>query len=119
MQLKSDTAQVAVSVGASSLGYFVGKDNPEKIDKWLEWTDRLLQIETGTSALSYEQLLAEGFNHVIDEPYLELQFGKLIKLLEFPELQPPELPFLTNEYVNYIKGIISDFHDGLMAASKE
>jgi hypothetical protein len=44
---------------------------------------------------------------------------KLIRLLEFPELQPPDLPFLTGDYVAMVKIVLTGFREGLMAAKAE
>jgi len=119
ISLKSDTTEVAIDVSASTIGYLVGQKNLEKIPNWNEWIDKILAIEYGTPTLSYEKLLAKGFEIVLDSPFLEMQLNKLIKLLEFPEIQPPELPFLKEEYINLVKIVMGGFRDGLVAAQTE
>ena len=122
LQFKGNSAAVITSVGASSLGYYIGKNNQDKINQWIEWIDGtkefvgLTELAPGDSILTYESVLVRGLEYASIDPYLELQFSKLIKLLEFPELQPPDVPFLTKEYIDYIKTIINDFRDGLLAS---
>jgi len=118
VSLKSDTTQIAVDVSATTIGYLVGQNNLDKIPEWNEWLDKLLALEVGDSVLSYELLLAKGIK-LIDKPFIELQFTKLIRLLEFPELQPPTLPFLKAEYLEMVQVVLSGFRDGLMAAKAE
>jgi len=119
VQLKSDTAEIAAGATAATAGYLIGKNNPDKVTSWVEWADKLIDLEQGTTVISFEILLAKGFDLIADEPFLELQFNKLIRLLEFPELQPPDMPFLKNEYLEYIRLIIGDFKDGLLAGLDE
>ena len=119
VQLKSDTAEIAAGATAATAGYLIGKNNPDRVTDWIEWADKLLDLEQGASVVSFESLLAKGFDLLVDEPFLELQFNKLIRLLEFPELQPPEVAFLKAEYLEYIKLIVGDFRDGLLAGQKE
>lgn len=113
VQLKSDTAEIAAGTIAVTAGYLIGKNNPEKVADWNQWIDRIVSFEAGDSVLNFEVLLSKGFNLVIDEPFLELQFNKLIRLLEFPELQPPSAAFLTADYMNFIRLVLQDFRDGL------
>lgn len=119
VSLKSDTTQIAADVSASTIGYLVGQNNPEKISEWNTWLNKLLSLESGDAVISYEKLLAKGFDFVIDEPFLEMQLNKLIRLLEFPELQPPPLPFLKAEYIEMVKIVLGGFKDGLQAALAE
>ena len=119
MQLKSDTSEIAVDLSASTIGYLVGQNNLDKIPEWTTWIDKVLAFEQGDTVLSYETVLAEAFSLVVDSPFLEMQFKKLIRLFEFPELQPPELAFLTSDYIKYVKIVASGFNDGLMAAKAE
>lgn len=119
VSLRSDTAEIAAGATAATAGYLIGTNNPDKITDWVKWADKLLDFEQGASVVSFESLLAKGFDLVVDEPFLELQFNKLIRLLEFPELQPPEIPFLKAEYLEYIKLIVGDFRDGLLAGLEE
>lgn len=114
--LKSDTSEITVDIAASTIGYLVGQNNVEKIPEWNEWIDKILALEVGTSTIDYEKLLAKGFKIVVDDPFLKMQFGKLINLLEFPEIQPPELPFLNADYLKLVQLIIGGFKDGLTAA---
>ena len=116
---KDQTTETAVDISASTLGYYVGKNNVDLIPEWNKWLDKVLAFEQGDSVLSYETLLNEGFKLVTDEPYLEMQLKKLIRLLDFPELQPPELPFLTSDYIEMVKIVLGGFRDGLEVALKE
>ena len=120
LQVKKDqTTETAVDISASTIGYYVGKNNVDLIPEWNKWLDKVLAFEQGDSVLSYETLLNEGFKLVTDEPYLEMQLKKLIRLLDFPELQPPELPFLTSDYIEMVKIVLGGFRDGLEAALRE
>jgi len=117
---KNEKSQdIAVDVAASTIGYYVGKNNVELIPEWLGWLEPLLALEQGDTVMTYETLLAKGFDMVLDEPFLEMQLKKLINLLEFPELQPPQAPFLTGPYVKMVKLVLKGFQEGLMAAEAE
>jgi hypothetical protein len=116
---KDTTTEVATDIAASTIGYYVGKNNPERIDHWNGWIDMLLEFGQGDTVLSFEELLGHGFDLVVGEPFLEMQLKKLIRLLEFPELQPPDLPFLTGDYVAMVKIVLTGFREGLMAAKAE
>ena len=115
----SETAIVAVDLSASTIGYLVGKNNLEKIPAWNEWTDRVIAFKPGDSVLTFEELLSKGFAIVADSPFLEMQFSKLIRLFEFPELQPVNVPFLTKEYLDMVEIVILGFRDGLVVAQAE
>ena len=120
VQLKKDVStEIAIDISASTIGYLVGQNNIEKIPEWNRWLDTVLEIGEGDSVVSFEKLLAKGFDLVIDEPFLKMQLEKLIRLIEFPELQPPELPFLKGEYVELVKIILGGFRDGLQAAKAQ
>ena len=106
VSLKSDTTQIAADVSASTIGYLVGQNNLDKIPEWNKWLDTVLEIGEGDSVISYEKLLAKGFDLVINEPFRKMQLEKLIRLIEFPELQPPELPFLKAEYIEMVKVVL-------------
>ena len=116
MQLTSEPAQKIGDIGASMAGYVAGKNNLDQIPKWIGWIDDILALEAGASVVSYKELLAIGFNEVSDDPFLKMQFGKIMGLLEFPKLQPPDLPFLTSDYVKAIKIVMGGLKDGLVAA---
>jgi len=120
-QLKSgsQTQQVAIDVTASTIGYYVGKNNLSHVPLWNKWINSLLELEQGDTVLSYENLLAKGFDLVVDEPFLEMQLKKLIRLLEFPELQPPNMPFLTGPYMEMVRLVLGGFQEGLEAAQAE
>jgi len=119
VSLKSDTSQVAADISAATIGYLVGQNNLDKIPEWNKWLDTVLEIGEGDSVISYEKLLAKGFDLVINEPFRKMQLEKLIRLIEFPELQPPELPFLKAEYIEMVKVVLFGFKDGLQAALAE
>ena len=126
ISLKSQTTEVVIDIGAATIGYAVGQNNLKKIPEWNEWIDKILALKPGISTVSYEKLLAKGFQIICDSPFsgcenpfLEMQFKKLLKLLEFPEIQPPELPFLKEEYINLVKIVMGGFRDGLVAAQAE
>ena len=116
---KDQTTETAVDISASTLGYYVGRNNVDLIPEWNKWLDKVLAFEQGDSVLSYEKLLNQGFKLIGDEPFLEMQMKKLIRLLDLPELQPPDVPFLTSDYVAMVKVILGGFRDGLEAALKE
>jgi hypothetical protein len=117
---KNEKSQdIAIDVAASTIGYYVGKNNAEIIPEWLRWLEPLLALEQGDTVMTYEDLLAKGFDLVLDEPFLEMQLKKLINLLEFPELQPSEAPFLTGPYIKMVRLILGGFQEGLMAAKAE
>ena len=117
---KNEKSQdVAIDVAASTIGYYVGRNNLELIPEWNKWLSPLIELEQGDTVFSYETLLAKGFDLVVDEPFLKMQFKKLIALLDFPELQPPEAPFLTGPYIKMVKLMLGGFQEGLMAAEAE
>ena len=118
VSVKSNTTEIAADVSSATIGYLIGQNNSDKIPEWNGWLDKLLFLKAGDSVLSYEKLLAKGFE-LIDEPFIEMQLSKFIRLLEFPELQPPGLPFLKAEYLKLVKVILSGFRDGLQAAQSE
>lgn len=119
VQSKSETVEIAAGTVAITAGYLIGKNNPDKVTDWNRWVDGLLIMKPGETVISFETLLAKGFDYLVDEPFLELQFNKLIRLLEFPELQPPSAAFLTSKYLDYLKSILRDFRDGLEAGRLE
>ena len=106
-------------MNAATAGYLIGQNNPAKIPDWNGWLDKILAFKAGDSTVNYEKALAEGFNVMVDKPFIEMQLNKLIRLLEFPELQPPTLPFLKAEYLEMVKIVLSSFRDGLYAAQAE
>ena len=106
-------------MSAATAGYLIGQNNITKIPEWNGWLDKLLSFKAGDSVISYEKLLAEGFEITVGSPFLEMQFSKVIRLLEFPELQPPSLPFLKAEYIEMVRIVLSGFRDGLYAAQAE
>ena len=108
-----------MDVSAATAGYLIGQNNPAKIPGWNGWIDKVLAFKAGDSILTYETLLAKGFEFVADSPFLEMQFSKVIRLLEFPKLQPPGLPFLKAEYLEMVRIVLSGFRDGLYAAQAE
>lgn len=116
VSLKDNTTQVSIDIAASTIGYIAGQKNLDQIPKWNKWIDQILALEVGVATASYEELLAVAFNEVSDDPFLEMQFTKLIRLLEFPELQPPDLPFLKAEYLELVKIVMGGLKDGLIAA---
>ena len=113
------TQRVAADMSAATAGYLIGQNNLDKVPDWNKWLDSLLALKAGDSVLTYETLLAKGFEFVADSPFLEMQFSKVIRLLEFPELQPPGLPFLKAEYLEMVRIVLSGFRDGLYAAQAE
>jgi len=117
-QLSNEQSEVAIDIAASTIGYLVGKNNPDKINQWIEWGDKLLKIEAGLSVDSYEELLAIGIEMSTDDEFLKMELEKLIRLLDFPDLQPPESLALLERYVERVKLIIKGFLDGLYAARK-
>lgn len=120
MSIKKDaTTETGADISATTIGYYVGRNNVDKIEQWNKWLDPILALQQGDTVFSYEELLKKGFDLVLDEPFLELQLKKLINLLEFPELQPPEMPFLTGDYIDMLKIVLGGFRDGLEAALKE
>jgi len=116
---KDATTETGADISATTIGYYVGRNNVDKIEQWNKWLDPILALQQGDTVFSYEELLKKGFDLVLDEPFLELQLKKLINLLEFPELQPPEMPFLTGDYIDMLKIVLGGFRDGLEAALKE
>ena len=116
VSLKDNTTQVSIDIAASTIGYVAGQKNLDQIPKWNKWIDKILALEAGASTTSYEKLLAIALDAVCDDPFLAMQFGKLTKLLDFPELQPPDLPFLKAEYVELVKIVMGGLKDGLVAA---
>ena len=81
VSLKSDTSQVAADISAATIGYLVGQNNLDKIPEWNKWLDTVLEIGEGDSVISYEKLLAKGFDLVINEPFRKMQLEKLIRLI--------------------------------------
>ena len=118
ISLKSETTQVAADMSAATAGYLIGQNSVDRIPIWNEWLDSLLALNPGDSVLTYENLLAKGFD-LVDKPFIEMQLNKLIRLLEFPKLQPLELPFLKAEYLEMVRMVLSGFRDGLQAALAE
>ena len=116
ISLKSNTSQVSIDIAASTIGYVAGQKNLDKIPEWIEWIDRILALKAGSLTFTYEKLLAIAFEAVSDDPFLRMQFEKLTKLLDFPELQPPDLPFLKAEYIELIQLVMGGLKDGLVAA---
>lgn len=116
LSLKSETSEITVDIAASTIGYLAGQKNLDKISEWTKWINQILALEEGASIASYEKLLAIGLNAVCEDPFLNMQFGKLLKLLDFPELQPPDLPFLTSDYLKLVKIVMGGLKDGLVAA---
>jgi len=106
-------------MSAATAGYLIGQNNLSKIPEWNAWLDKLLSLKAGDSVINYEKLLAEGFEITVGSPFLEMQLTKVVRLLEFPELQPPDLPFLKAEYIEMIRIVLSGFRDGLYAAQAE
>jgi len=113
------TQETAVDLSASTIGYYVGQNNIDRIPQWNEWLDPILKLEQGDTVFTYEKLLKKGLALVSDDPFLEMQFKKLLNLLDFPELQPPELPFLTGDYVKMIRLVLGAFQEGLAVAEKK
>jgi len=118
VQQPNETEEIAIDIAASTIGYLVGKNNPDKINQWIEWGDTLLKIEAGLPVDSYEELLAVGIEMSTDDEFLKMELEKLIRLLDFPDLQPPESLILLNRYVERVKLIIKGFFDGLYAARR-
>ena len=116
VSLKDNTTQVSIDIAASTIGYVAGQKNLDQIPKWNKWIDKILALEAGASTTSYEKLLAVAFEAVCKDPFLAMQFEKLTKLLDFPELQPPDLPYLKAEYVELVKLVMGGLKDGLVAA---
>ena len=116
VSLKDNTTQVSIDIAASTIGYVAGQKNLDKIPEWSKWIDKILALEAGAPTVNYEDLLAIAFEAVCKDPFLAMQFGKLTKLLDFPELQPPDLPYLKAEYVELIKVVMGGLKDGLVAA---
>jgi len=116
VQTSNEQSEVAIDIAASTIGYLVGKNNPDKINQWIEWGNVILKIEPGFLVDSFEEFLAIGIEMSTDDEFLKMQFVKLIRLLDFPALQPPDLSVLQSAYVDRIKIIISGFLDGLQAA---
>ena len=114
----SNTRQVTVEMSAATAGYLIGQNNLSKIPDWNGWLDKILAFKAGDITISYKQALAKAFE-LVDKPFIEMQLNKLICLLEFPELQPPTLPFLKAEYLEMVKIVLSGFRDGLYAAQAE
>ena len=116
ISLKDNTSQITIDIAASTIGYVAGQKNLDKIPEWNGWIDKILALKAGAPTVSYEKLLAKGLDAVCDDPFLNMQFGKLTKLLDFPELQPPDLPYLKAEYVELVKLVMGGLKDGLVAA---
>jgi len=116
---KDATTETAADISASTIGYYVGRNNVDKIPQWNAWLDEITALDQGDTVLSYESLLVKGFDLVVDEPFLEMQLKKLVRLLEFPKLQPPDLPFLTGDYMAMVKIVLAGFREGLGAAQEE
>jgi len=119
MSLKDNTTQVAVKGTASTLGYFIGQNNIDRIPEWNSWVIKVLDVQAGDTVISFEKILAQGYELVNDLGFLKLKFDELISLFEFPNLQPPDLPFLKAEYLEMVKIALGGFRDGLMAAKAE
>jgi len=118
VQQPNETEEIAIDIAASTIGYLVGKNNPDKINQWIEWGDKLLKIEAGLPVDSYEELLAIGVEISTDDEFLKMELEKLIRLLDFPDLQPPESLVLLERYVERVKLIVKGFLDGLYAARR-
>lgn len=115
VSISNDTSNIAIDGAASTIGYLIGKENPEKVSQWIDWGNKILEIKPGFPVNSFEKLLAIGMEISTDDKFLKMQFNKLIKLLDFPELQPPDLSFLQEKYIARVKLIIAGFLDGLYA----
>jgi len=116
VSLKSETREATGDIIATTIGYVAGQKNLDKIPEWIGWVNQILALEAGASTASYEKLLAIGFKAVSKDIFLAMQFEKFLKLLEFPEMQPLDLPFLTSDYVKLIKIVFGGLKDGLVAA---
>lgn len=119
IQISNEASDVAIDVSASTIGYLIGKNNPDQIVKWSEWGNRILEIVPGQSVVSFEKILAIGIEIAVDDEFLEMQITKMIRLLDFPDLQPSDLPFLQEKYVERMRLIVSGFLDGLRIAKAE
>ena len=113
--------EALTSIGASSSGYAIGKQKPEIIDDFLKWNDKVLKFldtETPTDArLKY--WMQEGFNMVMDDEFLQFQFGNLLKVFNFDlkvDIQVPEV--LTEEYKALVKEALIGFKMGFLQAKK-
>ena len=113
--ISSETNDIAIDIAASTIGYLIGKEYPDKVDQWIEWGNRILEIEPGLPVDSYEELLVVGIEMSTDDEFLKMQIIKLIRLLDFPELQPPDSLILLEKYVERVKLIVRGFLDGLYA----
>lgn len=115
--LSNNAEEVLLDIGSSEAGYRLGKAHPEKRGLWVKWVDKLLAFEVGDLVVGWEKVLAHGLSEYIAiNPYEEMQLERLLKLLDLPDLQPPETPFLTEEYLAKAKIVLLGFKEGLLAA---
>ena len=119
VHISNETSDVAIDVSASTIGYLIGKNNPDQIDKWIGWGNKILEIIPGQSIESFEKILTIGIEIAVDDEFLEMQAVKLIRLLDFPDLQPSDLPFLQEKYVERVRLVVSGFLDGLRVVEGE
>ena len=110
--------QMASDVNLASfvLSYSVGKNNVRHIDEWSEFLTSIEELSAGTSIVTYEGLLADMLNLFADDPFYKVLFEKLLVRFDIPALQPPELPYLTEDYLVVIQAGIQGFLQGLEVA---
>ena len=110
--------QMASDVNLASfvLSYSVGKNNVRHIDEWSEFLTSIEELSAGTSIVTYEGLLADMTNLLTDDPFYTAVLEKLLVRFDIPVLQPPELTFLTEDYLIVIKAGIGGFLQGLEVA---
>jgi len=113
--------EALTSVGASTSGYVIGDKKPELIDPLLKWNDvalRFLDSDTATDA-GLETLMQKGFDLLVDDEFLQFQFGNFLKVFDFNlgiEIETPAL--LTEDYKTLVKEALVGFKVGLLQAKK-
>lgn len=118
ISLNESSQEVLIDVAAAEVGYRLGKVNQDKIDEWVKWSNRLLLLDAESESIQLVSVLSKGFDKIVEDSYERMQMQKLIKLFDMPDIQPPDLPFLSDEYIKQLRIIVNGFRDGLMAAKK-
>ena len=109
---------VITNMLARRVAFTIAKNNPNKIDTWLEWVDKGLALKPGDEPIKLEWLLTELLNQADLEPLLQKDIEDVISLFEMPQIQPPDSQYLTALYIERIQLIFKGFKEGLELAKE-
>ena len=118
ISLKESGEDVTV-VTTSTAGYLIGDKYPELIDPLCDWAGMMLLYMEYTHEprdVDVKEWLKSGFNLLVDDPFLRLQWGNLLRLIEIDMELPATPAVLTPERIKLIRAGIEGFRIGLEAA---